>query len=180
MSKYIRSGFIFVVGFIISCSNPTNPTDSSKLFYSSFEQNEQPDSSQWKLYNLSHWQFVSDTPPTGGKWALELEAEWGPVQRITTTIPLLEGSHKYRIAWWGKAIGFAGGAELYTVTVDTSVLLGTVQVTDSDWRSYMIDMIVEKADYDSLLLSLDGGFSHLVEGKTYFDLVSIQLDPLNN
>ena len=64
--------------------------------------------------------------------------------------------------------------------MDTSVSLSDVQVADSSWRSYMIDMIIEKADYDSLRLSLDGGFSQLAEGKTFFDLVSIELDPSNN
>ncbi len=179
---------ILFLSFLLGCilEDPVSSIpDSNLLLNPSFEIYGIPSLLGWvpSTEDTSAIHFFREVPPQGGKYSLGLETAWTAANSATAKVPAMVGSHRYRLALWARSNGVSGFASLYLKTSDTLAFRKTVELPETAWTSYsLIDTIVAKQG-DSLFVSLSGGMSQLLAGRTLFDLCTLEIlngPPLKN
>jgi hypothetical protein len=119
------------------------------------------------------FEFSSDIPAGGGTCSIVMFPNWGPPITLSQTVPAIIGSNSYSLSFWAKKNGVGGKTMLYLKHQDSLIFENSMDVKDTVWKNYQIfDNITAEAG-DSIMISLSGGFSQLLTGKTYFDLIDL-------
>lgn len=148
---------------------------SGVLFESSFEQNGNESFGQWETNNKQAFNLVKDAPKEGGEYSLKAETVWGPPPRISVKIKIPEGTNVYKLSFWGKYQNVKGKAWIGT-DPDSAFMNYTALVNDTSWNQYtQVDTITTGKD-QYLYIILSGGFSELLSGATYFDLIKLEVE----
>ncbi len=157
-----------------SISGPIN--NHNLIINSSFETEGNPTLGDWLTDDINRVEFSNDSPEDGGKWSIALEADWSPSPPSLFTLKkLVKGNHKYNFSFWAKCEGIGGYGYLSLKNLDTLIIKKYIQVVDTTWIIYSIIDTISSNEYDSIELKLSGGFSHLLYGKTYFDLCKLEI-----
>lgn len=121
--------------------------------------------------NIIH--HSSDVPSGGGTCSIVMEPNWGPAYTLSQTVPAIIGSNSYSLSFWAKKNGVGGKTMLYLKHQDSLIFINSIDVKDSIWTNYEIFGGVTATARDSIMITLSGGFSQLLTGKTYFDLIDL-------
>lgn len=166
--------------FLYRCTNISNsiitPGESNNLIINaSFEKDGDSSLVGWNVEIPSTVNFIKDTPPNRGNWALTINLMWGIVNNVTSTVNIPPETHIYKFSFWSKYFSLPGYANLSLVTPDSIFIINHIKINSEVWTNYsMIDTITSNSK-DSLCVILSGGFSQIVSGKTFFDLCTLEL-----
>ena len=176
------SSILLSVFFIcVKCQKSEEPisgpiNNNNLIINSSFETEGNPTLGDWLANDINRVEFSNDTPEDGGKYSITLEADWSPSPpSIFTLKKLVKGNHKYNFSFWAKCRGIGGYGYLCLINADTLIISKSTHVTDTTWTKYSIMDTISSSEYDSLKVILSGGFTHLIFGKTYFDLCKLEI-----
>jgi hypothetical protein len=143
------------------------------LLNSSFEQNGQPSSDEWKITSTLPNNFSNDVPDSGGSFSLVLEAGWvGGFAEIK--VPALVQYSNYKLSFWSKYSAFKGSATLLLLRNGTAIKENSVTVNDIVWGNYSVSDTFSVVQGDSIMVQLSGGYAQLLPGETYFDLCKLE------
>ena len=180
-AKIIRLFLLLIFAAVqhgCSKSNPVNPSIGGNLLTNpSFELNGTPSLQGWRTSytNTSIFSFSSDAPSGGGKYSISIEVLWAPPYTVKQTVPAIAGNHQYRLSVWGKKSEIVGGnLSFYLRRPDSTLLRKWVRIVDTTWTEYSIIDTLYAVSGDSLMVSVDGGFSQIRPGKTFYDLCTLE------
>jgi len=182
MKKIILSaGVIFILLLAYSCSKSDNSSNNSIIIpvtnlvkNGSFETNGEPSLSNWTEPDTIA-KFAEDTPQGGLKWCIYMDSQAVPPRFIKTAVSPGTGDKLYKFSFWAKTRYKTGFANFYLKRPDTLILLNTVPVVDSVWTQYMATDSIKTTASDSLVIGLSGGLSELFAGRTWFDLIRLEV-----
>jgi hypothetical protein len=170
---------LFLILFISSCSNnenSVNSPNSTTLFSTTFEENGYFSAEGWTLPLNSD--SSTDIPLNGGKYSLLLNSTSPPEEYAEIKIPVMTQFSDYKLSIWSKSIGVTNGIYgkvlLSLVRADTVVKSQSITITDISWRNYSIEDTFTVAENDSFRIQLSGGVNQIIEGKSYFDLCTLE------
>ncbi|TDJ53172.1 MAG: hypothetical protein E2O46_06185 [Ignavibacteria bacterium] len=143
----------------------------------SFEENGNASLNGWIIAGDTINQFTTDIPPNGGNWAITINSVWiSPLTNgIYTTVKLSTGIHIYRFSVWAKYQEVTGSTNMLIIKPDTTIVLRSIQITDTLWKEYSVIDTIAADVSDSLRIILSGGGSQILFGKSYFDLCTLEL-----
>ena len=155
----------------------TPDNENNLIFNPSFEENGNASLAGWIIAGDTINQFTTDIPPNGGNWAITINSVWiSPLTNgIYTTVKLSPGIHIYRFSVWAKHQNVTGSTNILIVKPDTTIILRSIQITDTLWKQYSVIDTIAADDSDSLSIILSGGGSQIILGKSYFDLCTLEL-----
>ncbi|HUL44945.1 MAG TPA: hypothetical protein VLY03_11395 [Bacteroidota bacterium] len=183
MSQRIVVAFtlVLVVMFALSCNKSNNTILSPSvpvelISNSSFENYGSPSLVGWTERDSLTVSLTRSAAPGGGNWSLTIAATWFPASYAKTTVPTVEGNHRYRFSFWGKhGETWIGGASILLKHSDTLSLLNSIAVADTAWRLYSVLDTLTTITRDSIVVSLSGGANEIIGGQTFFDLVKLEI-----
>ncbi len=167
--KFLKSILMMNVIFIIGCYM----IGSKVLFYSSFEKDNKPSLQQWEVRDTAVVKFREDVPQNGDKYSLYLEGHWGPPVILKTAVPSIAGLHNYRLTLMGKKDKLNGTA-WFGINKDSAFKSSSLQITSASWKKYSLEKTFDSKENDSIYIYLRGGFSELLKGGVYFDMVKLE------
>ncbi len=181
IKKLLISSFILLPFTLLNyqCSDsiivPGN--ENNLILNPSFEENGNASLAWWIIAGDTINQFTTDIPPNGGNWAITINSVWiSPLTNgIYTTVKLSPGIHIYHFSVWAKYQKVTGSTNMLIVKPDTTIVLRSIQITDTLWKQYSVIDTIAADDSDSLRIILSGGGSQILFGKSYFDLCTLEL-----
>ncbi len=166
---------IFAAFAFLLISGNNCSSKSGILYESSFEQNNNESLGQWESNNKKAFTIIKDSPKEGGEYSLKAETVWGPPTKIWIKITPPEGTNIYKLSFWGKYQKVKGKAWIGT-NLDSAFATNPVIVNDTLWQQYSQVDTITTVHNEYLYIVLTGGFSELLSGATYFDLVKLKLE----
>ena len=151
--------------------------ENNLILNPSFEENGNASLAWWIIAGDTINQFTTDIPPNGGNWAITINSVWiSPLTNgIYTTVKLSTGTHIYHFSVWAKYQNVTGSTNMLIVKPDTTIVLRSIQITDTLWKQYSVIDTIAADISDSLRIILSGGGSQILFGKSYFDLCMLEL-----
>ncbi len=181
IKKLLISSFILLpfTLFNYQCSDSiiVPGIENNLILNPSFEENGNASLAWWIIAGDTINQFTTDIPPNGGNWAITINSVWiSPLTNgIYTTVKLSPGTHIYHFSVWAKYQNVTGSTNMLIVKPDTTIVLRSIQITDTLWKQYSVIDTIAADDSDSLSIILSGGGSQILFGKSYFDLCTLKL-----
>jgi len=163
--------------FLFSCNEDevTEPTAENLLLNTSFEENGVASAEGWKLPQSS--EFSTDVPPNGGSFSLKLIAN-SPPEYAYITVPVKTNYTINRLKFWSKSTSVTsniyGEASLTLLRNGAELKSRSIQIDVITWTTFSIQDTFDVAEGDSFKVQLSGGFTQLLPGEAYFDLVQLQ------
>ncbi len=144
----------------------------------SFETNGKPYTFGWGISDTAHSGVVTGAPEGGGTYALKLEAVWSPPEFAETRILASPGKHRYDLSFYARTEGAAqgGGAQLIVQGNGTTVNGKLIPVKDTVWTRYTLTDTLTAASGDTLTLRLFAPPTELATGRTYYDLIRLDVE----
>lgn len=174
MKKFAIIYIFFLLG-LFGCSEPDPVYLNNNVLEESFEKNNMPLFEQWqKNFTDSLLKFAEDVPRDGGRYSIYLESIWGPPLSISREIDLNAGNYVLDLEVWSKTENVEGLIELGIQKQDTFEVLDTILVKAAQWTSYKKSISIELGISDKVKLVLSGGSSQLLQGRTYYDKITIK------
>lgn len=175
--------FAAILLLFIFCQKDTSPTSPSAvgtnlIKNASFELDGNATIKYWEVKNGNGVRLVEDAPPGGGAFAVQVDADWFPLdlQPHLLTRVYSPGSYVFKLSFWGKYSRFvAGGAAIRIKRPDTTFQDCYLNVRDTSWTYYSILDTIHTQPSDSIIIALFGGFTHLPAGSTSFDLIKFEV-----
>jgi hypothetical protein len=175
----MKTLIVLLVSFLfisISChDNSTGPDGGSNLIQNpTFEVNGLPSLKGWKVAESSTVTFSTDVPFGGGGHSIIISADvdmpW-PANSIYASIPLSQGTHTYRLSFYGKKSGTGGGVIVYYNRPGSTNYrqFMSLSVAKSYWMHYTLSDTLTCKLNDTLFVSIHGGRIEKSGGTTYFN-----------
>ena len=137
------------------------------IYSTSFEKNENMD--QWE--NGENAEYKSDTPTHGGKRSLYVSGGC-VVPHMILDMGKVKSEYLYSVSFFGKVLVNSGFVQLYAQVSDSEkVLLGSIQLTETDWKEYSLESKTPvPVDYQLKVEMSSGG---IIPGGMIIDLLEI-------
>lgn len=171
---------VLVIIIITGCKNSSTVTppagDNNLIPNPSFEINGSPSLQGWGWSfktDTSAYNFSGDVPPNGGKYSVVLIPNWGPAITLSSTVSATTGTHIYEFSVWAKRIGVSGGMVFSWKKQDSLIRKKSLTLFDTVWTNYKLIDTLNSTAGDSIVVSINGGFSQLQTGQTFFDLCKL-------
>lgn len=168
--------------FFNSCNNITSPVIKQNLLPNpSFEENGEPSLSGWTVYDSVAIHFSNDVPPGGGKWSIymfgnnPLSLQPILLRLMSRKVNLLNGNNIYIFSFWAKADSTVNAdVTLHAFKNGSTEVNKDIVVATPNWTNYNIVDTLNSANYDSVEVSFQNGYSYVnAQGRTFFDLCSL-------
>lgn len=176
-NRIINISFFVLLLMFQSCSdNSVNqPAPAENLISNwSFEKNGQPIIEGWVLNPNGKYSFSNTAPEGGGMYSIQLDCNWGIPNEIRTSVPAYWGNTKYEFSLLSRKEDFGGYFSINIKRSDSLITLNKINIDSDSWRIYSVFDSIQTKKNDSLVIILAGGFSQVLTGKTYFDLVRLE------
>jgi len=147
---------------------------------SSFEVGFSPSLYGWEtnITDTSVIHFAKDAPVGGGLYSVWLKNQWTFPGEIKYKVIPPNGTHRYRLSVWGKAIRTnslpsSGSIMLVLKHSDTDSLLSSIYFSDSVWTFVSEIDKLTTTTADTLLIMLRGNPGQFTSGYVQFDLCKL-------
>lgn len=173
--KMKRSALVFVVSlFIFGCTDPVEPGSGSVLFSSSFEIDGNASLAGWVIPtgDSANVLFDTDVPTGGGSYSAALQSVNTLPAQLTRTVPIPIGKNVFDLSMYAKYSGSEGSFSIGIKNQERHI----TEIKQTTWAPYHVVYTFTAAQGDSLIVTLSGGTSELIAGKTYFDLVTLKIN----
>lgn len=176
MKKHYLIFALLASQFIISCTkNDGNHGSANLITNPSFETNGDTSFMGW---TGSSYSFRDNTPPGGGKWALQLVPEWyGGEGYAEYTITGIKGNFNFNLSCYAKVINWHGSISLRVKKQNGAVInLGETTFSNPDWNVITLIKSTSLEPSDKLLVHLSAGATEIVTGAVLFDNIFLQVN----
>jgi hypothetical protein len=151
-------------------------TPTTILITSSFEVGGAPSLQGWTANSsdTAAVGFSTDTPPRGGRFAVQLQNAWSFPGSVRAAFSAPSGIHRYTLSAWTKASpqGFAsrGSMRIILKKPDATFVHKYLNFTDTIWTMRSLADTIETGLSDSIVVSLAWDPGQFSGGWTLFDL----------
>ena len=164
--------------------SPTQPPVGETILEWSFEQDGQPTLDDWRVTNPSLTSLVPEAAPGGGKWSLELTADWAPTTGfVTLPIPGIHDGDVLQLSAFVRAVGPEGGG-LIGLAVGKAVGPGYqwhhakwMGTTSTSWTNLSVQDTVSLSPDDTMWVVLSSPNTEITRRVGRFDRVALTRVP---
>jgi hypothetical protein len=158
-----------IVFFLPGCLKQTRNSapKAHTVFLNSFESPE--DTLSW--YWAGEYRLTTDTPPGGGKFALEIKGRNALPAGTFISRPLRHGGY-FIIECWGKMKNAGGFVQLATISEHEVTEAIQILILEPEWKFLQSIDTLYCPPNRSLMLSLQAGLDR--EGEMVIDLLQVK------
>jgi hypothetical protein len=176
---FLLMAVLFIVG--VNChDNSTGPNNISNLIPNpTFETNGVPSLKGWKVAVGTTVTFSTDLPEGGAGHSIMISADetiaW-PANCIYMAVPVVQGTHAYRLNFFAKKNGTGGGVFVCYNRPGSAKYRQflAVSVTKSFWARYSVSDTLSIGYNDTLFVYIHGGRVEKSGGTTYFNTCTLE------
>lgn len=171
---YTRKGILFLLGAMLvfpvsGCMKHTRSVASKShtVFLNSFETPQ--DTLSW--YWSGQYRLTADTPPGGGRFALEIKGQNALPAGTFISRPLRHGGY-FTVECWGKMKNAGGFVQLAIISRHEIAETIQIGVFEPEWRFLQSSDTLYCPPNKSLMLSIRAGLD--AEGEMVLDLLQVK------
>lgn len=168
-----------LLSLMISCNQSTvEPNVNFNLIKNgSFEVNNIPTLSGWRLGNQQLAQLVNDAAPNGGQWSLQLTSDWAPTSGYAYyTVTNLNSGDIVELSAYVRTSGSFKGRGIIELSYKNH--LKFTYSSDSVWTKINVIDTLNLTQRDTLNVILSSPITEIVPFQQQFDV--IELKKINN
>jgi hypothetical protein len=171
------------LAILAGCGDSVAPGDSSPpnlLSNGDFERDGEATLDGWRVINPSLTSLVDEAAPGGGRWGLQLDADWAPTTGfITANIPDADDGDIYRLSAWVRSVSVDGGGMIGLVAGSDPGYWGAgskwAYGSDSEWTQISLVDTVALQTGDSLWVVLSSLHTEVIQRRGQFDRAVLEL-----
>jgi hypothetical protein len=162
-----------------SVTRPILHLEDERILDSSFERDGQPTLEGWQITNPSLTSLVPDPAPGGGKWSLQLDADWAPTTGfVTVPIPGIRDGDVLRLSAFVRAVDTEGGGMIgLQVGPGFGRRAKWAWAGGTSWTRLSVQDTVSLAPGDTAWVVLSSPYTEITRRQGHFDRVELRRIP---